>query len=68
MFLGILYGGRVSDGMPSFADALKPEQVEQVHQYLIKRAHDLKGEGTAWQRFSAKPSAATPLADNNPKE
>ncbi|MBV4536321.1 PQQ-dependent dehydrogenase, methanol/ethanol family [Pseudomonas urmiensis] len=68
MFLGILYGGRVPDGMPSFADALKPEQVEQVHQYLIKRAHDLKGEGTAWQRFSAKPSAATPLADNNPKE
>jgi len=68
MFLGILYGGRVPDGMPSFSDALKPEQVEQVHQYLIKRAHDLKGEGTAWQRFSAKPSAATPLADNNPKE
>ncbi|CAG8863339.1 Quinohemoprotein alcohol dehydrogenase ADH-IIG [Pseudomonas fluorescens] len=71
MFLGILYGGRVPDGMPSFADALKPEQVEQVHQYLIKRAHDLKREGDAWQQFSAKPVASKvsqPLADNDSKE
>ncbi|WP_409035089.1 PQQ-dependent dehydrogenase, methanol/ethanol family [Pseudomonas sp. BIGb0278] len=68
MFLGILYGGRIPDGMPSFAEALKPEQVEQVHQYLIKRAHDLQSEGSVWQRFSAKPAAATPLADNTSKE
>ncbi|HKS14188.1 MAG TPA: c-type cytochrome, partial [Pseudomonas sp.] len=71
MFLGILYGGRVPDGMPSFADALKPEQVEQVHQYLIKRAHDLKREGDAWQQFSARPVASKvsqPLADNDSKE
>ena len=71
MFLGILYGGRVPDGMPSFAEALKPEQVEQVHQYLIKRAHDLKREGDAWQQFSAKPVASKvsqPLADNDSKE
>ncbi|MNE99686.1 Quinohemoprotein alcohol dehydrogenase ADH-IIG precursor [compost metagenome] len=54
--------------MPSFADNLKPEQVEQVHQYLIKRAHDLKAEGDAWQRFSAKPVAQPPLADNTPQE
>jgi len=68
MFLGILYGGRVPDGMPSFADNLKPEQVEQVHQYLIKRAHDLKAEGNTWQQFSAKPAAHSPLADNHPQE
>lgn len=68
MFLSILYGGRIPDGMPSFAEALKPEQVEQVHQYLIKRAHDLQSEGSVWQRFSAKPAAATPLADNTSKE
>ncbi|MBF8780359.1 PQQ-dependent dehydrogenase, methanol/ethanol family [Pseudomonas fulva] len=68
MFLGILYGGRVPDGMPSFADALKPEEVEQVHQYLIKRAHDLKREGDAWQQFSAKPAVDRSLADNQPQE
>jgi quinohemoprotein ethanol dehydrogenase len=54
MFLGILYGGRVPDGMPSFADAFTPEQVEQIHQYLIKRAHDLQQEGGVWKTFSAK--------------
>nr|WP_314873013.1 PQQ-dependent dehydrogenase, methanol/ethanol family [uncultured Pseudomonas sp.] len=68
MFLGILYGGRIPDGMPSFAEALKPEQVEQVHQYLIKRAHDLQREGSVWEQFSAKPAAAQPLADNASKE
>ncbi len=54
MFLGILYGGRVPDGMPSFADAFTPEQVEQIHQYLIKRSHDLQNEGEAWKQFSTK--------------
>ncbi|WP_434577201.1 PQQ-dependent dehydrogenase, methanol/ethanol family [Pseudomonas sp. Z5-35] len=54
MFLGILFGGRVPDGMPSFADAFTPEQVEQIHQYLIKRAHDLQQEGGVWKTFSAK--------------
>jgi quinohemoprotein ethanol dehydrogenase len=54
MFLGILYGGRVPDGMPSFADAFTPEQVEQIHQYLIKRAHDLQQEGGVWKTFTAK--------------
>ena len=54
MFLGILFGGRVPDGMPSFADAFTPEQVDQIHQYLIKRSHDLQNEGEAWKQFSAK--------------
>ena len=53
MFLGILYGGRVPDGMPSFAEAFDAKQVDQIHQYLIKRAHDLQEEGDAWKKFSA---------------
>jgi len=56
LFLGILFGGRVPDGMPSFADAFTPEQVDQIHQYLIKRAHDLHQEGDTWKQFSAKSS------------
>ena len=40
--------------MPSFAEAFNAAEVEQIHQYLIKRAHDLKQEGDAWTRFSAK--------------
>ena len=47
MFLGIVYGGRVNDGMPSFAEELKPDEVELVHQYIIKRAHDLKSDMAA---------------------
>jgi quinohemoprotein ethanol dehydrogenase len=43
-FLGIVYGARASRGMPSFAGRLKPEEVEDIHQYLIKRAHDLHDE------------------------
>ena len=43
-FLGIVYGARASRGMPSFAGRLKPEEVEAIHQYLIKRAHDLHDE------------------------
>ncbi len=54
MFLGILFGGRVPDGMPSFADAFTPQQVDQIHQYLIKRSHDLQDEGAAWKQFSTQ--------------
>ena len=39
-FVGILHGARIPDGMPSFAEAFDREQMEQIHQYLIKRAHD----------------------------
>ncbi len=41
-FLGILYGARIPDGMPSFQGHLDMQQAEAVHQYLIKRAIDLQ--------------------------
>ncbi len=40
--------------MPSFAEAFDTKEVNQIHQYLIKRAHDLKAEGGAWDRFTAQ--------------
>jgi len=49
IFLGIVYGARASRGMPSFAGRLKPEEVDAIHQYLIKRAHDLQDEMKAAQ-------------------
>lgn len=49
IFLGIVYGARANHGMPSFAGRLKPEEVDAIHQYLIKRAHDLKDELKATQ-------------------
>jgi quinohemoprotein ethanol dehydrogenase len=30
--------------MPAFADAMLPEHMELIHQYIIKRAHDLQSE------------------------
>ena len=44
IFPGIVYGARASRGMPSFAGRLKPEDVDAIHQYLIKRGHDLQDE------------------------
>ncbi|MBF1800581.1 PQQ-dependent dehydrogenase, methanol/ethanol family [Alloalcanivorax profundimaris] len=41
-FPGIVAGLYQDKGMPSFAGRLTPEQVEAIHQYVIKRAHDLK--------------------------
>lgn len=41
-FAGIVAGGlRQRKGMPSFGSVLKMEDVEMLHQYVIKRAHDL---------------------------
>ncbi len=40
-FAPIVAGARARQGMPSFAHVLPPEQITLVHQYLIKRAHDL---------------------------
>jgi quinohemoprotein ethanol dehydrogenase len=44
IFPGIVAGAYASRGMPAFNDLLPPEYIEAVHQYIIKRAHDLKAE------------------------
>jgi quinohemoprotein ethanol dehydrogenase len=44
MFPGILAGAYSKKGMPIFADILPPEYQGALHQYLIKRSHDLKEE------------------------
>ncbi len=44
IFPGIVFGARASRGMPSFAGRLKPDEIEAIHQYLIKRAHDFQDE------------------------
>ncbi len=42
IFTGILAGAYASKGMPSVMDKLNAEQVQAIHQYIIKRAHDVK--------------------------
>ena len=58
IFAGILAGAYARRGMPVFADLLPPEYIEALHQYVIKRAHDLDDELKA--ASSAKSQAATP--------
>ncbi len=43
-FLPIVYGTRSHKGMPPFGGILEPEQVEKIHQYIIKRSHDWRAE------------------------
>lgn len=43
-FTAILSGARLNKGMPAFNAALKPEEMELLQQYIIKRAHDLDAE------------------------
>ena len=43
-FLPIVYGTLSNKGMPPFGGILEPEQVEQIHQYIIQRSHDLRDE------------------------
>jgi len=43
-FNAIVAGARADKGMPPFANAMLPEHMEMIHQYVIKRAHDLKAE------------------------
>jgi quinohemoprotein ethanol dehydrogenase len=44
IFPGIVAGASASKGMPSFIDLLPPDYLGALHQYLIKRSHDLKDE------------------------
>ena len=44
LFNGIVAGAYAAKGMPSFTGTLSAEQVEDIHQYVIKRAHDLKAD------------------------
>jgi quinohemoprotein ethanol dehydrogenase len=44
MFAGILAGAYAKKGMPVFADILPPPYQEALHQYIIKRSHDLQAE------------------------
>jgi quinohemoprotein ethanol dehydrogenase len=41
-FQSIVLGGRQQLGMPSFQDALKPEQVRAIEAYILSRASDTK--------------------------
>ncbi|MDR3418088.1 MAG: PQQ-dependent dehydrogenase, methanol/ethanol family [Nevskia sp.] len=43
-FQAIVAGARASRGMPSFAGRLEPAQVDAIHAFLVKRAHDLHDE------------------------
>ncbi len=44
LFQGIVAGAFAAKGMPSFTGTLSNEQVEDIHQYVIKRAQDLKAD------------------------
>jgi len=44
MFEAILSGARLHKGMPAFNAALKSEDMDLLHQYIIKRSHDLDDE------------------------
>lgn len=43
-YLAVLAGSRLNRGMPSFAGVLEPADMELIRQYIVKRAHDLKGQ------------------------
>ncbi|MES2264634.1 MAG: PQQ-dependent dehydrogenase, methanol/ethanol family [Pseudomonadota bacterium] len=44
IFAGIVAGALAYRGMPAFADMYTPDEVSAIHQYIVKRAHDLKQE------------------------
>jgi quinohemoprotein ethanol dehydrogenase len=41
----VLKGTRVDKGMASFANLLKPDEVEAIHAYVISRANEDWGTG-----------------------
>lgn len=54
-FAGVLHGAKQHRGMPNFSHLLKPEDIELLRQYIIKRGHDLKAElAQAAQPVAAK--------------
>lgn len=48
-FSAIVYGSRAHLGMPPIGGRLQPGDIEKIHAYLIKRAHDLKNDMEAAQ-------------------
>ncbi len=50
LFLPTVFGLRSDKGMPPFGAILEPVQVEQIHQYIIQRSHDLRYELTRGER------------------
>lgn len=54
-YVAVLSGSRLNRGMPNFAPVLEPKDMELIRQYIIKRAHDLKGQLEL--ASAAKPSA-----------
>ncbi|MGB1580727.1 MAG: PQQ-dependent dehydrogenase, methanol/ethanol family [Nevskiales bacterium] len=41
MFAAIVSGARANKGMPIFSHLVTPDQIDLIHQYVIKRSHDL---------------------------
>lgn len=57
-FMRIVAGGTLSkQGMPAFADRLSEKEIEAIHQYLIKRQHDLKRELETAEAADPQPAA-----------
>ncbi|MGQ0501873.1 MAG: PQQ-dependent dehydrogenase, methanol/ethanol family [Panacagrimonas sp.] len=54
IFAGIVAGAYRERGMPNFMNVLKAEDVDAIHQYLIKRANDLKGELALAEKATAE--------------
>ncbi len=40
-FAAIVKGARIAQGMPSYGHVIPDEQIELIHQYVIKRSHEL---------------------------
>jgi quinohemoprotein ethanol dehydrogenase len=52
-FIAVMSGAKVTRGMPGFASVLEPKDMELIRQYIIKRAHDLKGQLEKVEKVSA---------------
>ncbi|HUP93223.1 MAG TPA: PQQ-dependent dehydrogenase, methanol/ethanol family [Solimonas sp.] len=55
IFAGILAGAYAKKGMPVMIDLLPGPYLDAVHQYVIKRAHDLQDEMKVVEAAPAKP-------------